>query len=330
MKVVIVRPRLDCTFKEGPVPEVVNERDLPPIRVHWRNFADYLTAHHLVEKDDVHILHMPLWQLPKQIGAILKEYKPDCIYIPHKGQYNLPIAQKHGPRYYMQTVFPWLFTIDPQGWGYDMSQKILADGNPDSPRVAMLKEKAKSNQSKFGQPDRGSGWTEKDFIFFACQIPHDETIKYHSEVSVLEALRTTIAWTLKEKKTLVVKGHPVNTGSQFEFYNECKLHDHVTWTEDTSIFDLMEQCEAMFCVNSGSGIEALIYHKPVFHFGDAEYEEATCDVYDLDIATAWKNKHKITEELCDSWLDSYVKFCYDTTNIQSFKKLETIDERSET
>ena len=50
MRVLILAPRLDCMFKEGPVPEVEGPPN-DPIRVHWANLVKRLTEDH-EEKGD--------------------------------------------------------------------------------------------------------------------------------------------------------------------------------------------------------------------------------------------------------------------------------------
>jgi hypothetical protein len=54
--------------------------------------------------------------------------------------------------------------------------------------LVVLKSRINSNTSKFDQPNRVFPNTIKNYIFFPCQLPHDETIQYHSKVSVEDAL----------------------------------------------------------------------------------------------------------------------------------------------
>ena len=44
MNVLILSPRLDVTFKEGPVPD--QRGPIPPIRIHYKNFIESLEKSH--------------------------------------------------------------------------------------------------------------------------------------------------------------------------------------------------------------------------------------------------------------------------------------------
>jgi capsule polysaccharide export protein KpsC/LpsZ len=58
------------------------------------------------------------------------------------------------------------------------------------------------------------------------------------------------------------------------------------WREE-NIHDLIDECDAVFLVNSGVGFEALLHAKPIVMFGRAEYDcvaiRATID----EIDAAW-------------------------------------------
>ena len=70
MRVLILAPRLDCMFKEGPVPEVEGPPN-DPIRVHWANLVKRLTEDHEEKGDTVEILKKPLWQFtPEEVCAL--------------------------------------------------------------------------------------------------------------------------------------------------------------------------------------------------------------------------------------------------------------------
>lgn len=318
MRVTILHPRLDCSFKPGPVPKLGATVAIEPIRVHWRNFLMELKDEHKRRGDSVVVIHKPLWQFT--IDDIIKS-KAQRVYIPHKTRDNFPVDIKYGPRYYMQTVFPWLFTVDKWGWGASMKHKVRwKNGFRDSPIFTILQKRIEENASKFAQPDRKElPWD--DFLFFACQLPHDETIKYHSDYEVADALRAVCEWATDTNKELVVKRHPLNPGSQAGLHEIVKRFPKVHWTTDHSIHDLLNGCRAAFCVNSGVGIESLLHEKPVFTFGRSEYDDVAIRVNNLNVAAAWRRKKNFSAEKAHAWLDSYVNFCYDTTDSKNFSRL---------
>lgn len=305
MKVLILKPRLDVTFKQGQVPK--HRGSIAPIRVHWENFVNKKFKNHQILGDQVTVIEKPLWKFSNHI---VEEYDCDLVYIPHKEHHNFPIHGLQYPRYYMQTVFPWLFTVNGHGWGAGMNVRVGDITIPHGPHYKELKAWADANNSKFNQP-KSDPLTEKGYIFFPCQIPHDETIKHHSKVSVSEALKITAEWCKENGKTLIVKGHPVNPGSMAPLREIANKYDCVKWRDSYSVHDLIKNCEAVFCVNSGVGMEALIHLKPVFHFGEAEYSQAAIKVKNGNIQEAW-DLPRYSEYHMKNWLETWVDFCYDT------------------
>jgi hypothetical protein len=49
MNITVLFPRLDVMFKKGPVPE--QRGSIPPIRLHWQQFAQTLINHHRLKGD---------------------------------------------------------------------------------------------------------------------------------------------------------------------------------------------------------------------------------------------------------------------------------------
>jgi capsule polysaccharide modification protein KpsS len=183
------------------------------------------------------------------------------------------------------------------------------------------------NQSKFEQPIYQS--SEKInlpdyYAFFPCQIPHDETIKFHSDVTVEEALERTCIATQEIGMNLVVKGHPVNPGSMQSLKEIAKKYLHVTWYDDVSIHQLIQTARCTVTVNSGVGFESLLHKIPVVTFGRSEYDCVTYKVNsNTDLGKTIKQaSHSVFnyEEVCDFY-NSWWKYCYDSKNGDDFTKL---------
>jgi hypothetical protein len=267
-KVLILVPRLDCSFKRGHVPAIKGAPN-HPIRNHYETFLKRLTQRHLDKGDQVVIEEKALWQFNPE------DYKTgnwDLIYIPHKQKYQFDVGD--AGRYYMQQVIPNIFSIDPKGWGADGAFNPI-EPMADSGAFDYLSQRIKQNTSKFKQPKFDPDFTDTGYIFFACQLPHDETIKLHSHVSVLEALRRTLDFAKVLKKKVVVKGHPINPGSMTELreltLSYALAYNHVTWTDSLSVHQLIAQSDIVSLVNSGVGLEALLHEKPVVAFGSSDY-----------------------------------------------------------
>jgi hypothetical protein len=325
--VTIFKPRLDITFKQGPIPD--RRGPVSPIRVHWQSFVERLADEHRRRGDVVAIIEKPLWQITPQFVMtvcemmIKDEGSVECIaYIPHRDRTDFPLNHPVRARYYMQTVFPHCFTIDPDGWGASMSVAPVPveGGDANTTVYDYLRQRIMRNESKFDQPQRtgrSPHWTP--YVAFLCQLPHDETIRKHSAVGVATALEATLAWAQAMSLYVVVKGHPVNPGSMDPLRTITRNH-RFQWVDDISIHDVIEHSTAVFTVNSGSGIEAMLHGKPVFTFGRSEYETAVNVTTPGFIARSWANDR--TDLISyRRWFDNYWRVLYDTQDSISFRKV---------
>jgi len=278
MNVLILKPRLDVMFKKGPVP--TEKGAIAPIRVHWQNFVEERVAYHNFQKDNVKVIELPLWQMTPKL---VEDLNADLTYIPHKELHCFPTPPK--VKFYMQTVIPWLFSVDERGWGGGKMTQVKMDGEKAKTGLyeEYQEEYIKKNLSKFDQPKiqkSGSG-LPPNFIFFPCQLPHDETIKYHSDYSVAECLSSVITFATHWGIPLVVKGHPINPGSMTplrEIVHKAQKKSRGTplvWVEDVSIHQCLANCTAVYTVNSGVGLEAILHGKKVFRFGSTDYDAVT-------------------------------------------------------
>jgi hypothetical protein len=319
-KVAILFPRLDVTFKEGPVPE--GRGPIAPIRVHWQKMGDRILQAHRKKGDWVQFIEKPLWQFTPEF---VESLEADIVYIPHKSTDTFPVKGKE-IRYYMQSVFPFQFYIDSKGFPGGASRYPFDfDKDRDIPPgsfYAQMQARALTGESKFEQPTIGKIAVESDgpFVLFLCQIPHDETIKYHSDVSVWDALKYTLEATKELNMPLVVKGHPVNPGSMYPLQTLCKLYNHVHWVDNASIHDLIPNAHAVVVVNSGTGMETLLHKRPIVTFGRCEYDcvsnKATADNI-VDVLRDPVFNEKEVRVFFESWYE----WTYDTRSGKSFERL---------
>jgi len=317
-KVVILFPRLDVTFKEGHVPE--GRGPIPPIRVHWQKMGERLLNHHRIKGDDVLFIEKPLWMFTTEFAESLDA---DIIYVPHKSTDTFPVRNKE-VRYYMQTVFPFQFYIDSKGFAGGASRYPFdVDWRREVPHgsfYAQMQARAVAGESKFDQPASQAVYLPDDYYLYLCQIPHDETIKYHSDVTVPEALEATCRATEGLNTPLIVKGHPVNPGSMAPLIEIAKRYNHVYWVDYISIHDLIPNAKAVIVVNSGTGMETLLHKTPVVTFGRCEYDcvsnKATTDNI-VDILRDPKFDEKAVRAFFESWYE----WTYDTRSSKSFERL---------
>lgn len=280
MKVTICLPRLDCPFKNlGPISE--QRGPLPPIRVHWANFVQCLSNAHENKGDQVTVIEKPLWQFSLDyVEQLAKD--TDRLYMPHKQKVDFPAGEN--VYYWAQTVFPEYFTIDQNGWGANLSylplkiddeRAIFEEGyfNKVTSFFEQCRSRIQRNISKFDQPALMDIKDRFD-ILFVCQIPHDETILYHSDVSVRDALQLVLDDAKQNHYRVLVKGHPVNPGSMSELIQLTKeYHYNATYVcTEISIHDALKVSNVVAMVNSGVGFEAMLHSKVIFTYGRSEYQ----------------------------------------------------------
>lgn len=328
--ILILHPRLDVSFKEGPVPE--KRGPIEPIRVHWFNFINSLYLNLIKRGHDTRILEAPLWQLTEDVvEQTAKELGSDVVFVPHreKREYTIDGLEL---LYYHQTVFSDRFTIDPVGYAGGASKCPLEPKADLNAHNVFRRYQYRINKgvSKFDylQPSKEDKFFEKDYILFACQIPHDTVIKYHSDVSVCEALQATIDFAKRRGEKVIVKGHPVNPSSMYQMKQITRENSNSHWVDKMNIHQAIENSKMVVSVNSGTGWEALLMEKPVVTFGDSEYEKATYRIrrepgktlLDTMDETISKNPVFFSSN-ASCIINQFHSWTFDSANIDDFNKL---------
>jgi Capsule polysaccharide biosynthesis protein len=317
-RVLILSPRLDVMFKEGPVPS--KRGPIPAIRVHWANFVKCVEAEHKNRGDEVTVLELPLWQFKPEL---VKD--TDIVYVPHREKRSFPVAESIEARYYMQTVFPWRFYVDSLGWAGGASIYPAIDfvtKTPSNPYCyEELRQYALRNGSKFDQPPVQNIKLPEDFVFFPCQIPHDETIKYHSNVSVETALEATLSMCWVMNKKVIVKGHPVNPGSMAPLKSICAKYENAIWLENVSIHEIIPKARVIVVVNSGTGMETLLHSKPVITFGRCEYDVVTMNASGMEELKTMITLPRFNLDEVKRFFNNWCEWTFDTLTPSDFNKL---------
>ena len=319
MKVLILAPRLDVMFKEGPVP--TGRGPVSEIRQHWLNFVLAASTAHTEVGDEVEILELPLWQFTSEMVA---NRKPDIVYVPHREAHQFPVPAGIEARYYMQSVFPHIFYVDSQGYAggsswYPMNVPDVSQYRDSADIYDTLRLRVDRNESKFDQPAPMDIPTElHGYILFACQIPHDYVISAHSDVSVNFALEDCLKTAASIGKWVIVKGHPVNPISMENLRMITAKYVHgASWCDSINIHSLIKSSSMVVTVNSGTGMEALLHKKPVMVYGRAEYD---CVAMNPEITRDWVAPwfdEPLVRNFFDLWYDRVI----DTTNPASVSRL---------
>ena len=321
MKVCILKPRLDCMFKKGHVPDV--KGPTPYHRLPFDNFVNKIIEEYSFRGDEIKVVEKALWQFsPKDV----EENNADITFVPHKENHNFPCGDRK-VLYYMQMVIPEYFSVNKTGWlaGATYSPIDPKDGDEYSDTIDVLGQRSKENKSKFDQPKRMyEEFPYRDYVLFPCQLPHDETIKWHSKISVEQALHCVITYCEEKNKKLIVKGHPINPGSMEPLKNLCIGSSVTEYIEKGSIFDYIEYANLVCVVNSGTGFESILMNKPVVMFGEAEYDKvvnkANLNNFREVIDNASYDKTQYRK-----FVNKWTNIMYNTDDSYSFRKLPSLN-----
>jgi len=273
---VILKPRLDLPFKKQiSIENSVNE----PIRKHWSNFVEKKNEQEL----NTLVIEAPRWHFN---DTICKYFTDQIIFAPHveKSWWG----GGNNVRYYMQTVFPWIFTIDKIGYlgGSEYKNNYSPEieyGN--DKEFEKLQKYVKAGGTKFKHLQGNNDWShEEPYVLVPLQLPHDETIKYHSNITVPELVKAMCEWAEISGIKVVFKGHPINKKSMEPLVEIIQSYTNVEYHLDYPINSMIADALAVYSINSGTGQEAMLYERPVVVFGKCDYENAVIkgDINDLE------------------------------------------------
>jgi hypothetical protein len=265
----ILKPRLDVAFKStnpNAPRKPLEQSKFGPIRIHWQRFIEYYAEKHNLEVEE--------YLLTQITPKLAEQY--ESPFIPHRGRTD---GFNNHCMFYMQTVFPEIFSVDKAGWGGDLSFLPVGTEGWTVDAFPRFQERIERNESFFPQFERTK--LERRDIFFACQLPHDKNVVDQSTIGVHDALRRTLDFANQHGLRVRAKGHPV--------WGSAKYTGQCEWT-DNSIHDCLESADIVVTVNSGVGLEAVLHEKPVYAFGRANYSEITAP--SLADAFNWKPDYR--------------------------------------
>jgi len=314
-RVAVLFPRIDLPFKEFKGLDLSNFV-LPPeqgsVRQFWAQFLDVLEEAFKVCGIEYQVYQLPMWEITEDYVVGLKE---QFVFVPHKISDEVSVSGKTCI-YYMQVMTRWLFSVDVQGWSAACSKYPCNDYRESSPNPEVYKKYidyiVDRGESKFSQTERSSyialllkrRLPFGKYIFFPCQIPHDQSIQYFSDFEELDVIRSLCDWAEIEKVNIVFKRHPANLKSMKIFeplVGSCK---YASWS-DANINDLIRHSAAVYTINSGVGFEALLHNKPVVTFGRVEYDVVTLKATTNNLAEVWNKLRGVNHK---AQLKEYCRF----------------------
>ena len=127
-----------------------------------------------------------------------------------------------------------------------------------------------NNLSKYNQPKFNDFKLPNKFFFLPLQLV-DDTVNILCKHSTINFLKFFIKIFSKSNEILVIKRHPKCKSSKINDILK-NLNANNIFVLDASIHDLVSKCSAVLVNNSGVGFESLFHLKPVYTFGESDYQ----------------------------------------------------------
>jgi len=212
---------------------------------------------------------------------------PDGVLISYHSVGNAPNVWR-----LKETPIPFFYSLD--RLGYSGWSELSVEKEKFEPLISAESESeaktfcnsisdwlVRENLSKYMQSSESiSGGA--DFVLFPLQVSSD-IVATHNRMNPLDVLHEAAKICKRQRRMLVVKRHPYCTSKTVvrRLVLERILNKYVRIT-NASITSLLSACNAVLVGNSGVGLEAIVYGKPVYSFARSEYEIATHQVCNLD------------------------------------------------
>jgi hypothetical protein len=177
---------------------------------------------------------------------------------------------------------PYIFTIDRSGYSgwlarvkdLEFERKVSAI----PPQIALERldrlrlDIVEKRSSKYPQPPPEK-FDLEDFVFLPMQMPNDTVIRL-SRLDYISAVQFLIDTSRLKRRHLVIKRHPLcEDGRVTELLQKASLSPYVHVVVGP-IHQYISSARVVVCCNSGVGFESLLFGKPVFSFGQSDYELA--------------------------------------------------------
>ena len=127
------------------------------------------------------------------------------------------------------------------------------------------------NISKYPQSELRES-LPKGFVFFPLQVQNDTVLRL-SKFDYLSVVERVAQIATEKRELLVIKRHPLCESEAVEKLLNRLKSEWVVVTS-ASVHECITHAKAVLCCNSGVGFEALLHDKPVFIFGESEYNAA--------------------------------------------------------
>ena len=135
----------------------------------------------------------------------------------------------------------------------------------------LRRELRAKNASKYAQSTQPFS-VNQPFVYLPLQLLDDPVSQFY-RFNVIDVMRYSAALAERTGQLLVVKRHPLCKSAAISEELERLRHSNKNVVvSDASIHEHLSQCRAVIVANSGVGLEAFLYGKPVFTVAASEYE----------------------------------------------------------
>jgi Capsule polysaccharide biosynthesis protein len=191
-------------------------------------------------------------------------------------------SDREGGLHIKVTDLPSCFSFDTRGYsGWSkFAQTSLEDLRLDRIDFARANEFVQAmrqriiggNVSKYQQVQAGGAIELPErYVFLGLQVI-DDAVQALAKLPMLEMLAEVAATCRQQHLSLVVKRHPRCNSAAVSKALASGLKANDFQLSDASIHDLIARSCAVCVVNSSVGAEALLHGKPVYVFGESEYQ----------------------------------------------------------
>lgn len=223
------------------------------------------------------------------------------------------------------------YSFDPNGFsGWSSLAKFptshlsrIRGCDPEASRayVQRLKDNLRrQNVSKYSQSTEAFG-LDRPYVYFPLQLI-DDPVSEFCRLNPFDVIVRAAELAQKSGYFLVLKRHPLCRSAVVkEVLEEVQKAFSSVVVSNASIHQHLEGCRSVIVANSGVGLEALMYSKPVFSFAASEYELATTAIGSLDeLDAAFAADLPDNSAWMAQFLHYYLEYCcfsiYDNNSLE--------------
>jgi capsule polysaccharide export protein KpsC/LpsZ len=201
-------------------------------------------------------------------------------------------TQKEYIEYGLNSPFCWLFYFNPDSHGkslFDEMDELVSMSSIDTSVLKTLKEKHQKGFTKY-RVDNVKTPDYKDYVLFTMQDVFVPEMIFPSDVITKNLVEEICLWAKDNKRNIVIRWHPTMKEKHikpYEWWNRIQNKNEYTFFDvDSNIVQLIQNCDMLWTKFSSTGLEAMLYGKPVACFQDTDYMTIANRVYSVEEASS--------------------------------------------